>query len=140
MSVSLGRSDAGAGHVGTVLVFRNTGTGRCALSGYPGVAGLDANGAQVAQARRTANGYLGGLQSGLTTGPEVPLAPGAAASALVEGTDVPVGSATSCPSYPALLVTPPGTTVSVRLVLADPFPGCSGLMVHPVVPGLTGSN
>ena len=86
------------------------------------MAGLDAGGAQVEQARRTANGYLGGLQSGLTTGPEVMLAPGAVASALVEGTDIPSGTATSCPSYPVLLVTPPGATVSVRLALAAPFP------------------
>ena len=140
LSVSLGRSDAGAGHVGTVVLFRNTGTGPCVLSGYPGVAALDAQGAQVAQARRTANGYLGGLQSGLTTGPTVTLTAGGEASALVEGTDVPSGSATSCPSYPAVLITPPGETHSVRLALAAPFPGCSDLLVHPVVPGTTGSN
>ena len=90
LSVSLGRSDAGAGHVGTTLLFKNTGKAPCRLSGYPGVAALDANGAQVAQARRTANGYLGGLQSGLTTGPEVTLAPGGVASALVEGHRRPV--------------------------------------------------
>ena len=140
LSISLGRGDAGAGHVGIALLFRNTALAPCRLSGYPGVAALDAGGAQVSQARRTANGYLGGLQSGLTTGPEVTLAPGAVASALVEGTDVPAGAATSCVSYPALLVTPPGATVSVRLALPGPLPGCSQPLVHPVVPGLTGSN
>src|SRR3989442_952190 len=62
--VSVGAHDAGSGHRGVVLVFTNTGAQPCRLFGYPGVAGLDAGGAQVAQARRTPNGYLGGLASG----------------------------------------------------------------------------
>lgn len=116
----------------------------CVLSGYPGVAGLDAQGNQAVQAERTPNGYLGGLQSGTSTPPSVSLAPGQRASAIVEGTDNPVGSATSCPSYPTLLVTPPNLTVSVRVTVTglgtNPpgFPGCSQIEVHPVVTGSSG--
>jgi hypothetical protein len=120
-----------------VLVFTNQSQSTCLLYGYPGVAGLDAQGNQVVQAQRTLNGYLGGLGNGATSPPTVRLAPGQAASATVEGTDVPVGAATTCPDYPALLVTPPNLTVSVHV--AAGLPGCSPIEVHPVVPGNTGS-
>jgi len=56
---------------------------------------------------------------------------------MVEGTDNPAGSATSCPKLAGLLVTPPNTRSSTRL---NGAPGdCSGLAVHPVVPGTSGA-
>jgi len=69
---------------------------------------------------------------------EVTLVTGQSASAIVEGTDVPTGNATSCPSYPKLLVTPPNATESV--VVNAVMPGCSPIEIHPVVPGATGMN
>jgi hypothetical protein len=133
-------SDAGGGaalgHEGQVILFTNNSQSTCTLSGYSGVAGLGAQGNQVVQAERTLSGYMGGLATGATTSPIVSLAPGQSASALVEGTDVPVGSATSCPSYPALLVTPPNLTVSVQVTAG--LPGCSPIQIHPVVPGSSG--
>jgi len=104
--------------------------------GYPGVAALTTQGVQAQQAQRELNGYLGGLENS-TTLPLVVLASGQTASALVEGTDNPVNGASSCPSYPALLVTPPGFTVSTKVSVGG-FPGCSNLEVHPVVPGTSG--
>jgi Protein of unknown function (DUF4232) len=138
ISVSTGTGGAGVGHEGQVILFANTSQSACTLSGYPGVAGLDAQGNQVVQAERTLRGYLGGLGSGSATPPIVSLSPGQTASATVEGTDVPVGSATSCPTYPALLVTPPNLTVSVRVTPG--LPGCSPIQIHPVVPGTSGSS
>jgi hypothetical protein len=137
LSVSLGQVGAGLGHEGVAILFENTGTSTCSLSGYPGVAALDSAGRQVAQAQRTPSGYLGGMQTGSTTPPVVLLGPGAEASALVEGTDVPEGVASSCPTYPALLVTPPTSTLSARLTVS--LPGCSPLEVHPIVSGTTGT-
>jgi Protein of unknown function (DUF4232) len=143
IAVSGAGGGSGLGHQDQVILFTNQSQSTCALSGYPGVAGLDAQGNQAVQAERTPNGYLGGLQSGTTT-PSVSLAPGQTASAIVEGTDNPVGSATSCPSYPTLLVTPPNLTVSVRVTVTglgtNPpgLPGCSQIEVHPVVPGSSG--
>ncbi len=128
---------AGLGHEGAAIEFKNIGTSNCSLSGYPGVAALDATGNQVAQAQRTPSGYLGGMETGSTTPPVVHLTPGAVASSMVEGTDVPEGTATSCPTYPALLVTPPTAKQSVKLAIS--LPGCSPLQVHPVVSGTTGS-
>ncbi len=127
-----------------MILFTNQSQSTCTLSGYPGVAGLDAQGNQVVQAERTLSGYLGGIQPGATTAPTVTLAPRQMASATVEGTDNPIGSATSCPYYPFLLVTPPNLTESVRVTVSglgtNPpgLPGCSLIEVHPVVPGNSG--
>jgi Protein of unknown function (DUF4232) len=137
VGVSGAMASAAAGHQGVVLLFVNHGPANCLLFGYPGVAGLNANGAQVVQAQRTLTGMMGGLAPGVTTVPRVTLAPGQTASAVVEGTDVPSGTETSCPTYPSLLVTAPNTMTSVMIPLA--LPGCSGLEVHPVVPGMSGS-
>lgn len=125
----------GVGHIGVTVVFTNRSRTTCSLYGYPGVAALNAAGQQVVQAVRTTSGYLGGVASGATA-PIVDLQPGQSASATVEGTDVPVGSATSCPTYPRLLVTPPNTTVSTTVTAS--LPGCSPVQVHPVVPGTSG--
>jgi hypothetical protein len=72
--VSLGTGDAGVGHRSVVLVFTNRASTPCRMGGYSGVAGLDAGGAQVAQAQRTLNRYLGGVAAG--TPPRVTLTPG----------------------------------------------------------------
>ncbi len=137
LAISVGQVGAGLGHEGAAILFKNTGTSKCSMSGYPGVAALNATGRQVAQAQRTPSGYLGGMRTGSTTPPVVLLEPGAVASALVEGTAVPEGVASSCPTYPALLVTPPTSTLSTRLAVS--LPGCSALEVHPVVSGTTGT-
>jgi hypothetical protein len=138
LSVTAGRGGAAAGHIGLSLVFANTSSQACSLSGYPRVAGLDSQGNEVTQAQRTPSGYMGGLTSSYHGDPlpTVTLQPGGRASALIEVTDVPTGTSTTYPSYAALLVTPPNTFQSVRLSV--PLPGCSGLQVHPVVAGLTG--
>jgi hypothetical protein len=138
---------AAAGSVAETLGFVNVSDRSCSLGGYPGVAGLDAEGNQVIQATRETTSMLGGLQNGSKILPVVSLAPGQTASADVAGNDNPVGTATSCPYYPSLLVTPPNLTqptlvtkvgVQVPGATVRGFPGCSGLSVDPVVPGSTG--
>ncbi len=129
-------SNSGMGHIGVVLAFKNTSAQTCKLTGYPGVAGLNAAGHQAIQAIRTLNGYTGGVPTGQSP-PVVTLTTGQSASARIEGTDVPIGNATSCPTYPKLLVTPPNTTQSVTIDMS--MVGCSPVQVHPVVPGTSGS-
>lgn len=137
LTITDGQNGAAAGHSGGPIIFRNHGTNTCFLEGYPGVAGLDASGNQVTQAVRTPQGYLGGLPAGQTLAPVVILKPGATASALVEGTDIPPGGSAKCPILYGIEVTAPNTHHSTKLQGA---PGdCSGLQVHPVVPGTTGS-
>jgi hypothetical protein len=137
VGVSGNMASSAAGHQGVVLLFVNNGSTSCVLYGYPGAAGLNASGAQVVQAQRTLTGMMGGLAPGVTALPRITLAPGQTASAVVEGTDVPSGNETSCPTYSSLLVTAPNAKVSVTIPLS--LPGCSGLQVHPVVPGTSGS-
>lgn len=132
----MGFTGVGLGHDGIAVLFKNVGPAGCLLSGYPGVAGLNGAGQPVVQAVRTPSGYMGGLSGGATTAPSFDLEPGQTASALVEGTDNPQNGASSCPEYQGLLVTPPGTTTSVRLKVR--LAGCSTPQVHPVVPGTTG--
>lgn len=137
LSISEGSSGAGLGHSAVVILFKNSSSSTCYLYGYPGAAGLNSSGQQVTQAKRTLGGYLGGLPLNQTTLPTVTLTPGETASAMVEGTDNPIGNATTCPVLHGLLVTAPNTKTSVKLAHA---PGdCSYLQVHPVVPGTTGS-
>jgi hypothetical protein len=131
LSVSAGQGTGAAGTISVPILFRNTGTRTCQLQGWPGVAGLNATGAQVTQAVRTPN-----PQSGGAVPPAVTLAPGATVSAAVQGSDVPVGTATSCVTYPSLLVTPPGETHSTVVTAA--LPGCNGLKVFPVITGTNG--
>lgn len=132
LSVSAGRSRAASGHVGVSVVFRNVSHRACRLFGYPGVAALDSQGRQVAQARRSRDGYLGGTY--LLRAVVVPA--GGFASALVEGSDVPSGSQASCTTYSGLLVTPPAQTQSHQLHIS--FPGCPTIEVHPIVAGVDG--
>jgi len=136
LKVSAGPGQGATGHISAVLVFTNTSAEQCQLTGYPGVAGVDASGTQQVQATRTLNGFMGGIPNG-TKPPVVTLAAGQSASATVEGTNVPTDSQPTCPTYPALLVTPPNATQSVTITAE--LPGCSPLQVHPVVAGTTGS-
>ena len=143
--ITVSDTDGGAalGHVKQVLVFTNTSHTACVLTGYPGVAGLNSIGVGEVQATRTLNGYMGGLLPGETAPPVISLAPEQTASAVVEGTDNPIGSQ-PCPHFQALLVTPPNLTEQTRVGISEAgmegFPGCSGLEVHPVVAGSSGSS
>jgi Domain of unknown function (DUF4232)/Neocarzinostatin family len=133
---------AGLSHEDQVLVFTNKSANACTLTGYPGVAALNSAGQQVVQARRTAGGYMGGLGPEDTAIPAVLLRPDQAASAIVEGTDNPVGQEKSCATYPDFLVTPPNLTTSVRLAVSGigaGMPGCTPMEVQPVVYGTSGS-
>jgi hypothetical protein len=144
LSVTDSGGGAALGHVNQILLFTNTSSTSCTLTGYPGVAGLDAGGTQRMQARRTVGGYMGGLSPGATTLPLISIAPDRSASAVVEGTDDPLG-AQPCPYYPFLLVTPPNLTKQVRVQVyglgtrPPGLPGCTAIDVHPVVAGTTGS-
>jgi hypothetical protein len=137
LHVSAGNVGASTGHSSVPLLFGNKSAQECRLSGYPGVALLNAHGRQVIQARREPSGFIGGLPS-YSGGPlpAIGLASGETASALVEGDDVPLHGATPCGPFESILVTPPNAVQPVRLDVG--VPGCSDIEVHPVVLGSTG--
>ena len=136
ISVSVGRAGAGLGHIGAPLLFRNTGSTTCVLTGYPGVALVKPSGTTEVQASRTLQGYLGGLASTSTAPPVIRVRPGQTISALLEGDDNPANGTGVCPDYQALLVTPPNQTVTVRVARRFTF-FCSP-QIHPVVLGTSG--
>lgn len=132
LGIGLKDGSAGAGHAGLILLFENTGS-RCALRGYPGVAGVDAAGNVTVQAERTPNGYLGGI--GSATESTVDLLKGQSASALLEGLLGPSSGGPPCQSYTAMLITPPNETNSVSVPVS--FSLCYP-EVHPIVSGSAG--
>jgi Protein of unknown function (DUF4232) len=116
------------GHFSMIIEVTNAGTRACALSGAPTVGLLNGAGAQVATAPSG--------QGGQTNPPRLTLGMGEVASAELEGTAVPLGDATTCPSYPAYTVRLPGSAVSKRF--KGPLADCSTLYATPFVLGFNG--
>jgi hypothetical protein len=125
-------------HDDLVLVYTNVGGHPCTVQGYPGAAVVDGS-TVVLNASRTLNGYIGD-QRQLSGAPLVTLAPGAAASAVLEW----VGNAgETC--YPtgqgSIKVTAPNTTSIVTVPFIYPYTVgrkgmiCAGFEIHPVVAG-----
>jgi hypothetical protein len=140
LRVGAGSWVGAGGHGGIPILFTNRSTVACTLYGYPGVAILSASGRQVEQAQRTPGGYLGGLWSG-GNAPVVTLDPGVTAAAELEWIENPQApKQTTCPTYGAILVTPPNAYRSTELKVAPPILLCLDLDIHPVVPGTTGRN
>lgn len=146
LSVTVPTATVHQGHVGATIYFRNDGRSPCDLRGYPGVAGVDPSGAQVAQARWTMAGYLGGVQARQSrpippVAPTVTLPSGHYASAMVEALDADLGG--SCRFFPALVVTPPDATTSITIPVLrthalTELPDCGDFEVHPVTAGRSG--
>ncbi|MGI5239129.1 DUF4232 domain-containing protein [Dactylosporangium sp. CA-139066] len=126
LKVTAGPQNAGSGHRSVTLVFTNRGARPCRMTGYPGVAALDAGGGQVAQAKRTLHGYLGGAQSVQT----VTIPAGGTAEAVVEAMAFNPADGSACAAYAGLLVTPPDDTASTQLPWGND--GCAELEIHPV--------
>jgi uncharacterized protein DUF4232 len=136
IAVTAGAGGAGLGHVGVVLRFRSTAASACTLSGYPGATLVTAAGHDQ-PARRTRNGYLGGLAGASNSVPVLRVAPGETVSALLEGLDSDMAHGGGpCPHYAHLLVTPPNQTVTARMI--SPLTAVCQPEVHPIVAGTTG--
>ena len=133
--VSAADGGMGLGHWAEIILFRNVGSTACSLRGYPVVATSIAGGGPSVEAIPSPGGYLGGSYQVVTVG----IAPGQFASTILEGTNNPVGSATSCPSLSNVFeVTAPGTATAVQVNLnANPL-YCSVPRIHPLVAGTTG--
>jgi hypothetical protein len=122
--------DPSAGHNGIVLLFTNSSSTTCTMSGYPGADGVDASGKDIASATRTLTGMIGFC--GCSTPPTLTLAPGTVVSAVAEGT---IGGTGNCEAFTSMLVTPPNTTASTKIAAA---PHSCDFTVHPVVTGQAG--
>jgi hypothetical protein len=130
----------GLGHVGSLIVITNISSSTCRMTGYPTVKMTGGPSVVATVAKKTRNGYLGGLGGPNATVPipDVTLRPhGGAASSLVEGGDVPVGTAVECVYYSKVSVTLPGLSPGYRFT--SKFPGCVRPQVHPIVKGSHGT-
>jgi len=127
-----------AGHVSLLLVFQNVSGHACYLHGYPGASLTGSDGTDLLDATRTLSGYLGGAV-GLSKTPDVQLAAGERASAVLEWSDVRSSSEPGgCEVQNAanLVVTPPDFTQSATLTFAAGAQVCSGFEIHPVLKGV----
>ncbi|WP_370377613.1 DUF4232 domain-containing protein [Catenulispora sp. GAS73] len=135
--MSLGHTGAASGHVGGVLLFTNHGPRTCELSGYPRV---QAAGGLTAHVEQTPNGYIGGLATPSAKAPYVELAPGQVASAVVEGSDIPIPATAHCSAVLGSLdLWLPGNAGSgTPTEISNPAGTCAAIQIHPVVSGTTG--
>jgi hypothetical protein len=129
----------GLGHLAELIVITNISSSTCKMSGYPTVKMTGGPSVLATVARKTRNGYLGGL-GGPNANVPIPVitlrAHGGAASSMVEGDDNPVGTAVECVYYSSVAVTLPGLSPPYRF--SEKFPGCIRPQVHPIVKGSHG--
>jgi hypothetical protein len=135
-TLSVVQGISGAGHSSEVILVMNKGSKTCRLTGYPGLQLLDAQGIVAGTVDRTRTGFTGALRPGMPI-PIIELQRGEVASAVMEGTDIPAGTASSCPSYDSFEVTLPDQTTPVTIHKGTG--SCSGFDVHPFVIGFNGS-
>jgi hypothetical protein len=136
LAVSVTQGIGGAGHFSSLILVHNNGPTACPLKGYPEVRLLNADGTEAGEATERPTGFTGGLPAGAPI-PDVDLKKGDVASAVMEGTDVPIGGATSCPSFPSYTITLPGWRNAETIDHSNG--SCSGLYVHPFVIGFNGT-
>ncbi|HEU5033200.1 MAG TPA: DUF4232 domain-containing protein [Mycobacteriales bacterium] len=136
LSVRLGPAEGAAGSVYAPLVFTNTGTARCRLSGYPGVSYVaPGNGHQVGAAA---------TRSAQHPAQAVVLAPGGHAAAVVQMVNVMNYPDRRCrpTATSGLRVYPPGNTAATYVAFGRDRSACSTgvaqLSVEAVVAGTSG--
>ncbi|MBV8933674.1 MAG: DUF4232 domain-containing protein [Kutzneria sp.] len=132
LKVTVGNGDAGAGHAFLPIVFTNISDHECVMSGYPGVSFVTGDkGAQVGDPASREPAPAG----------TVTLAPGKAASAMVERTNVGMYDPAQCQptDVRGLRVYPPDNTDAVFVEVggqacAKSVPNQTPLRVKPVEP------
>ncbi|HEV3213532.1 MAG TPA: DUF4232 domain-containing protein [Acidimicrobiales bacterium] len=135
VAITVGQFGVGRGHFGGALLFTNRGHATCTLRGYPDASAVSAR--AIVALPRAPRGYLGGLLPGVAHPPVVTLAPGAVASAVVEGLAVAASRSSTCTPYGALRIGVPGSSAATTLAIETS--SCSALEVHPIVLGRTGN-
>ncbi|HJQ03181.1 MAG TPA: DUF4232 domain-containing protein [Jatrophihabitans sp.] len=128
-------STQGGDGAGLVLSAKLVGGQPCTLTGYPGVFAVDSTNAILITAAHSPQGFFGGLTVGNSTPPTVTLTVGQTASALVEWQAAAYAPTSTCER-----------NVRIKLVIGavgatfNPTIGqVCDLVVHPIVPGDTGS-
>jgi hypothetical protein len=135
IQVTTSDNEGATGHISLLLVFTNNSGHDCVMHGYPGAALQAQNGTDAGDAVRKLSGFSGGAV-GLSAPPLVLLHSNAAASAVLEWSDVPTASGCAVQDPVALDVTPPNTTQTTTIPLPAQTDVCGGFQVHPVLAGI----
>jgi hypothetical protein len=138
LSLSTSPDSAGGEFDYIVLEFVNTGSNPCTVEGYPGAA---AYGVTSSNYVLNSTRQLSGNVADQYTSPEpITLAHGATASTILEWIDKPTTGHpyADCLRFGAgsFGITAPNTTQTTHISL--PSDVCSGILIHPLVPGATG--
>jgi hypothetical protein len=129
MTASQGQSDSAAGHIVYAFVLTNSGTRPCTLDGYPTVQ-LVAESGNLSTTQSNGND---GVTSVSATSALVTIAAGAAASFVLQYSDVPTGTQ-ACPAATGLDIQLPGGGVGV--LASTEIDPCGGdLYISPVRAG-----
>jgi hypothetical protein len=131
VAIDAGPLGAAAGTAGFAVIIRNVAAAPCSLQGYPDVTATESGTDRTVVARDTPDGS-GASSAGATT--SYLLRTGDHVSAMVSGSDNPVGAATSCTELHPFRVSVNGPGATLNRTLYN----CSGIEVHEFVPGATG--
>lgn len=132
LQVSLGPAQHVTGHEGFPIVFTSTSHTQCQLAAYPTVTGYTSSGS-AGQALAQPGGFVTGLGPNGVPG-NVVLTFGKSASA---GVEAATSGGKSCQAIQRLTVAVPGSTATTSLSIN--LTDCFAFLVHPFVPGTTGS-
>jgi Protein of unknown function (DUF4232) len=126
----------GSGAAGTIqesILMTNISSTTCTMDGYPGMQLLDGNGNSL-----PTNVVRGGTTFGAAAANQPPalvtLAPQKSAAFSLSYSDVPEGTATSCPTSAKSEITPPNDTAFAVITIAITACGQGTIHVSPVYP------
>lgn len=128
LTAEAGMSNGAAGTIEMTITMTNTSTVTCTMDGYAGMQLLSASGASLPTnvVRGGGMGFTNpaaGQPAALVT-----LAPNQSAAFSLSYEDVPVGTATSCPTSAKSEITPPNDTGF--LIIAFQADACGGGTIH----------
>ncbi|HWE69987.1 MAG TPA: DUF4232 domain-containing protein [Acidimicrobiales bacterium] len=111
LTASVYGSSGAAGTIETTIALKSTLSTSCTFGGYPGLGMTGSNGASLTTTVVRKGNYPFTAMAPIT----VTLAPGQSAYFNMGYSDVPTGSATSCPAAANLVITPPNSYTSLTI-------------------------
>jgi hypothetical protein len=117
LSGTVGTSGGAAGTIQTTIDVSNVGTKPCSIKGYPSVQLLDAN--QTPMTTTEVQGMASFSPAAANAAPRSQhLAVGATVEFVLQYSDVPSGTETTCPAAASINVYPPGSATSFNVAMS----------------------
>jgi hypothetical protein len=128
LAASIYGSSGAAGTIETTVALKNTSASNCTLDGYPGLGMTGSNGASLTTTVVRKGSYNFTAMAPTT----VIISSGQSVYFNMGYSDVPTGSATSCPAAANLVITPPNAYTSVTIPAQLAPCGNGTIVVSPV--------